>query len=82
VADLGAQPCGCDGEICTDDVLVYQCPCCLRFVPWCFGAGDDMPDLCDDCWCCFEHDPAAPTAPQPPEGPTQRRDERDGGDKL
>jgi len=28
----------------------YTCPGCLRFVPWCFGAADDAPELCDDCW--------------------------------
>lgn len=28
----------------------YLCPSCLRHVPGWFGADDDMPDLCDDCW--------------------------------
>ena len=50
------QPCVCDGDVCTEDTLVYQCPCCLRFVPHCFGASDDMPDLCDDCWDEFDHE--------------------------
>jgi len=28
----------------------YVCRGCKRRVPWCFGAADDMPDHCDDCW--------------------------------
>lgn len=48
-----------DGEIvdvshslggCGLPLLVYACPGCKRLVPWCFGAADDMPDHCDDCW--------------------------------
>lgn len=46
--------CVCGGRICApspDSPLLrrYTCPCCRRFVPWCFGADDDMPELCDDC---------------------------------
>lgn len=29
----------------------YRCAWCRRDVPWCMGASDDMPDVCDDCWC-------------------------------
>lgn len=29
---------------------VFYCPGCERVVGWCRGAGDDMPELCDDCW--------------------------------
>lgn len=28
----------------------YVCDCCGYEVPWCFGASDDMPGACDDCW--------------------------------
>jgi hypothetical protein len=28
----------------------YLCPGCKMWRPWCFGAGDDMPDHCDNCW--------------------------------
>ena len=30
--------------------LLYRCPGCRRLVPWCLGAADDKPELCDDCW--------------------------------
>lgn len=36
-------PCYCRGRR-------YTCPGCLRFVPWCYGAADDAPELCDECW--------------------------------
>lgn len=28
----------------------FECPGCGRTVPWCFGAADDQPELCDGCW--------------------------------
>lgn len=28
----------------------YVCPWCGRRVPWENGAGDDMPEACDQCW--------------------------------
>lgn len=48
--------CTCRGAICRNDlgkqvVRLYLCPGCTRLVPWCFGAADDRPELCDDCWC-------------------------------
>ena len=27
----------------------FLCPGCNRLMPWCWGAGDDQPDLCDEC---------------------------------
>lgn len=30
--------------------LVFECPGCGRTVPESFGAADNMPELCDDCW--------------------------------
>ncbi len=33
-----------------DGEHVYECPGCERLVPWCFGAADRHPELCDDCW--------------------------------
>ena len=38
-----ATPCFCGGRR-------YTCPRCLRFVPECFGAADELGHLCDDCW--------------------------------
>lgn len=29
----------------------FECVECKREVCWCMGAWDDMPDVCDDCWC-------------------------------
>jgi hypothetical protein len=29
---------------------VFECTACERDVPWCRGASDDYPDLCDNCW--------------------------------
>lgn len=49
--------CTCGGGICQrrDDigrfaVRTYRCAGCHRKLPWCFGAHDEMPDHCDDCW--------------------------------
>jgi len=28
----------------------YRCKRCRRRCCWCFGAADDLPDHCDDCW--------------------------------
>lgn len=43
---IASPQCFCDSE----DCWVYRCPGCWRIRPWCFGAADDMPDHCDDCW--------------------------------
>lgn len=29
---------------------VYRCPGCDQLRPWCDGAADDLPELCDRCW--------------------------------
>lgn len=29
---------------------LYLCAGCSRWVSWNFGADDDMPEHCDDCW--------------------------------
>lgn len=51
--------CQCSGTLCRKSpvtgrdlafTLRYKCPGCKRRVPWCFGAADDLPELCDDCW--------------------------------
>lgn len=44
---IGPTPCVCDGWC---EGRRYTCPGCLRFVRWCFGAADEAPELCDDCW--------------------------------
>lgn len=50
--------CECRGLICRRSpitgrllafTLRYQCVGCKRRVPWCFGAADDLFELCDDC---------------------------------
>jgi hypothetical protein len=38
----GVRRPGCNGT--------YVCLGCERECGWCFGCGDDMPELCDDCW--------------------------------
>lgn len=35
-------PCFCKGRR-------YRCPGCLRFIPWCLGAADELWEFCDDC---------------------------------
>jgi hypothetical protein len=47
VGDSWWPECCCDG-FCAD--RTYECAGCFRDVPWCYGAHDDMPDYCDDCW--------------------------------
>lgn len=51
--------CQCRGEMCRRSpisrrglafTLRFLCARCRRRVPWCFGAADDRPELCDDCW--------------------------------
>lgn len=49
--------CTCGGKICRyrkngerDKRFNYTCRGCKRRVPWCFGAADNMPNHCDDCW--------------------------------
>jgi len=51
--------CCCGGELCRRSpvtrrplayTLRYRCAGCHRSVPWCFGAADDLPEMCDDCW--------------------------------
>lgn len=49
---------GTDGPVICQDALGrynptacrYTCAGCKRRVPWCYGADDDYPELCDDCW--------------------------------
>ena len=49
-------PCRCGGDICglnrdgTARKVRYKCRGCRRWVPWCFGAADNLPHHCDDCW--------------------------------
>lgn len=32
----------------------FQCNRCERWVGYCMGAADDMPGLCDDCFCIID----------------------------
>ena len=34
----------------------YKCLLCERRCCWCFGAADDYPELCDDCWWGFQNE--------------------------
>jgi len=29
----------------------YYCWSCMKRVPWDYGCADEMPDVCDDCYC-------------------------------
>jgi len=42
--------CGGDPHLCGVEGRRYLCASCRLLMPWCFGASDDMPDVCDDCW--------------------------------
>lgn len=42
--------CNCGGATCENDRSVYLCKGCSRWVPWCYGGADDLPEHCDDCW--------------------------------
>jgi hypothetical protein len=39
----------CDDEGC--DGPTFFCSGCGKWVSWDKGVADDMPELCDDCWC-------------------------------
>lgn len=44
----------CDCGECDDPELEgyprrFECSSCHRSVPWCYGASDDYPELCDAC---------------------------------
>lgn len=65
IAMKPAARCACGGAICgvRDDgeprIRSYRCRGCRRRVPWCFGADDDAPDYCDDCWAAANAEGAA-----------------------
>lgn len=48
---------GCDTDNCarvydvSPEEARFQCVWCERWVGYCMGAADDMPALCDDCYC-------------------------------
>lgn len=52
----GVVPCCCGGD-CRG--RRYTCPRCLRFVPECFGAADELDEVCDDCFGQLHGTPAA-----------------------
>ena len=35
---------------CDDSDGDYRCKRCRRVCCWCFGAADELPGHCDDCW--------------------------------
>lgn len=38
-----------------DELEVFECERCGRFVPYAFGAADELPDCCDRCWHAVTH---------------------------
>ena len=41
---------------------MYRCLSCREWWPWCIGAADDAPEICDSCWCDGRPKMAAATA--------------------
>lgn len=41
----------------------FVCIGCDRSVPWCYGAADDMPLHCDDCWALNDEHPIKGATP-------------------
>jgi len=37
-------------DICSGEELTFICECCGEECGACYGAYDDYPELCDDCW--------------------------------
>lgn len=37
-------------RVCTISNRSYVCPGCGQRCCYCFGAADDLPEVCDDCW--------------------------------
>lgn len=35
---------------CDEPCPLYLCVACESWQPWCYGAADDMPAVCDACW--------------------------------
>lgn len=56
--------CLCGGVVCegTQDIpgKRYTCRGCDRSVLWCFGASDNLPFHCDDCWALDDSCPIPP----------------------
>ncbi len=55
---VSLRPSTCQCKLCEPDHY-FECPNCRYLRPWCFGAADDYPDLCDYCWAevqKMEHD--------------------------
>jgi len=40
-----SYPCGC-----TPLIHRFKCFRCKRWVGWCMGVDDELPNHCDDCW--------------------------------
>lgn len=47
LGEVHAPGCNGDAPHCGG---VYVCIRCARACGYCFGASDDMPAVCDDCW--------------------------------
>lgn len=51
---------GCEGDChwCDEErqdgmPRTFVCGACERLCCYCFGCNDDMPAVCDDCWCKY-----------------------------
>lgn len=40
----------CAGSVDCASCPLFLCESCAEMRPWCFGADDNCPDDCDDCW--------------------------------
>jgi hypothetical protein len=47
---------GCTSSVCNG---VYTCERCRKLFGWCYGASDDLPDYCDDCWAACSKEKAS-----------------------
>lgn len=49
----GQPPLKCHCKQC-EPGMVFTCDLCERLMPWCMGAADDRPDVCDECYASIE----------------------------
>ena len=47
VGSTGLGTSGCTESVCGG---AYKCRHCHKLFGWCYGAADELPDYCDDCW--------------------------------
>lgn len=72
----GRMRCHADGtrdKECSQSGEHYRCKGCRRTCCWCFGADDEMPEYCDDCWAGRQDTPPPPGGRPPPLEPLRTR---------